>query len=180
MNKKMIHIEALINDPESTFIRLDTKLRPIFHALLMKNYNIVENSIREDLIQDCFIKLYSNKEKLIKHSSDINIESYLIAMLKNLAIDHLRNESKKNSFNEIAELINEDVYTENIEIFKKSFLVLNTKEQKIIGLVALGYTSQEISANLKISPLSVRSDISLIRKKLIKEVNKLKGEKNEG
>jgi|GEM_PF-4956790 len=154
----------------------------------MRNYAIkfgIERETAEDIIQNIFIKFYTNKNNLPQH---VNIQSYLFRTLINALLDH----NKKINHNlvslrDIPHLHIHDIYTKKafnsdgeydtkLNILKRHIKCLSKKQLKAIHLRFIKEKSwEEMSNILQISP---HSCMNLINQSISKLKSAILGEKH--
>jgi len=131
-----------------------------------KRYIASQHAI-EDILQDCYVKLWDNIDNL-EHVSDAKL--YLFTMIKNAALNFNKRE-QRNLFTDSIEKhiypINNIDTTDNLinEIFEEEANVLLAKainslplnQRKIIVLALKGYKNMEIANMLNTTEDSVKS-----------------------
>lgn len=128
------------------FFKLANYTLKLYHVTLDK---------REDFIQDLWL-IYQNisKEK----------SSYIIQRFKWFILDNFRKEKKDGSYLIKQELADWMWFTspKTKLIWQDLVLILTVKECRVVRLLVIGYTGNEIAKALKISPAAV----SKMRKKI--------------
>ena len=159
---------------DSNFTALYNELYP---ALCRYCLSLVsEREIAEDIVQDQFVYLWENRDRLIDVGS---LKSYIFTAVKNRSINYLqRNKRLLNSF-AIEEDVSSDklffsldpsIVTEGKElekIIEKALEELPKKCRAIFGLKRFGELSnKEISKELNISVKTVETQITIAIKKI--------------
>ena len=133
-----------------------------FHQMcLYANKSTNNSGLVEELVSDCFIKIWENRSKIDIKSS---VKSYIFLILRNSIIDYYR---KKNSFletvGELPEIADESYFDEQ----KEYALLYNTLEKlpqqrrKILELAVYNSLSySEIADRLDISKNTVKTQIA--------------------
>lgn len=124
----------------------------------------------EDLVQELYLKLLSNKDKLDPIS---NPKAYCITLARNLCLDKLRKRSRIKQ-DTLDKDIGGDTTSEETLIIKEKLQTVLTsigslpqKQQEILRMkVQEDMSYEEIAKKTGISNLSIRVMISTIRKKL--------------
>jgi RNA polymerase sigma-70 factor (ECF subfamily) len=90
----------------------------------------VDSETAEDIVQDAFLKLWDNREKIFASET---INSYLFQIVKNACLDNLKHESVKNKvFQELSIQLRMD----EIEYYtKETFSIENRKIEQIHQLI---------------------------------------------
>lgn len=139
-----------------------------------------EKETVEDIIQNIFIRLFTNRENL---PPQVKIRSYLFRTLINALLDHYKKKNYKFiSLKDILHLPIHDVYTDKpfnndggydnkIYIFKLHLKKLSEKQRKAIYLRFIEDTTwEEMSAILNISPHSCMNLVNRSITKLKKAI----------
>jgi len=135
----------------------------------------------EDIVQNIFIKLYENFDKIINHQS---ILFWLFKTTKNELMDHYRNKKSKAIYN--YSLDPEEIALESKNSFEREFdnkeilhlieAELNAMNPEFKEIFILREYSQlsykEIATVLGINEELVKSRLFKIRKKLINNISK--------
>ena len=131
---------------------------------------------REDVVQDCLIKLLENRSSI---NYEYNPKSYIGYMIRNCVINILKGKNKYHPLNLKDEeyLNNQEIYLEEPEIsFESIKKVLNKKEYDIMGLYYQeGLTMEEIGNIYNVSRPSISKRIKSIKEKLSSIIIKQKG-----
>lgn len=128
---------------------------------------ITSQHVIEDILQDCYVKLWDNIDNL-EHISDAKL--YLFTMIKNAALNFNKRE-QRNLFTDTIEkhiysekhleitdnLINDIFEDEANILLAKSINTLPLNQRKVIVLALKGYKNMEIANMLNITEDSVKS-----------------------
>lgn len=138
---------------------------------------ITKRHIAEDILQDCYVKLWNNIDKL-EHVADAKL--YLFAMIKNAALNYNQREQRTELTDNIEEHINPENHLEFSEEFINEIFEeeANTmlakaisslpKNQRTVMLLSLkGYTNPQIATILEATEDSVKSRKKRALQKLI-------------
>lgn len=138
---------------------------------LFTNRYVKNLPVAEDIAQECFVTLWDHREtmKSIQH-----IKSFLYLSARNTALDYLRHEKIKNSYNEhtIQELETSEnfihfVIEEEVEqILLKTEANLPRQCKQIFILAMQGKENEEIALKLNISVNTVKTQKKIAYKKL--------------
>ncbi|MCF8368399.1 MAG: RNA polymerase sigma factor [Bacteroidales bacterium] len=145
---------------------------PIKNKLYRFAYRLMKSIPEaEDIVQDVFIKLWSNKKKLAEIKS---IEAFAMTMTKNLCLDRLK--SKKYGHYELTEQHDEiNDKTPFVEVeqndayqrVRKLIEALPEQQRMIIHLRDIeGYEYAEIAEVLNITENTIRVNLSRARRKI--------------
>lgn len=138
---------------------------------------IKEPDVCEDLLQECFVKIWKNAEKY--DASKAALYTWLLNITRNYAIDYIR--SKRNKNQQKNQEIDNYVYAlESSQKFNPQHIGLNelvrklpAEQQQIIQLAYFeGYTQQEISEEFDIPLGTVKSRARSALQKLKKLFNR--------
>jgi RNA polymerase sigma-70 factor (ECF subfamily) len=134
----------------------------------------------EDVVQEVFVNLWQNKEKLEIRT---NINNYLFTAVRNKSIEKLRRlkiEEKYIQFEKERTIYSEEIDDEEIDKYKKiaklykSIDSLPTKCQKIFKMSKIdGMTYVEISEELRLSVKTIESQMRrafLLLRDMLKDV----------
>lgn len=154
-----------IEDFKSDILPMKNKLFRLALRLLNSNYEA------EDIVQDIFLRLWSNREKLNEYRS---IEAFAMTMTKNLCLDKLKGKNTKHlELNQIIPMdIMENPYKQidNKDIMKKIYGIINElpEQQKIIIQMrdVEGCDFDEIAEVTQLSLNTIRVNLSRARKKV--------------
>ncbi len=124
---------------------------------------IKDEIVSEDIVQELFIKLWTNHEKLEIRD---NLASYLFKSSKNAAFNHLRNEeSRKNATNRIPQkpFENEDEFLEQddfIVTLEKCIDQLPARSKQVFLMNRFeGMKNKEISEKLNVSVKTIKNQL---------------------
>lgn len=125
------------------------------------------NTIKEDLVQDCIISILKVKDKIIKES---NPKSFLITVIKNTIIDKKKSKNSvyvnNNCKCDYEEIIDKSTLNIN-NIYKEDIIkILNKNEIKIINMLYNNKTQKEIGKEFNLSQQRISNIIKNIRIKL--------------
>ncbi|TKG90777.1 RNA polymerase sigma-70 factor [Puteibacter caeruleilacunae] len=132
-----------------------------FHQMcLFAKQSFRDDQLVENIVSDCFIKLWENRSKL---EIKISLKSYLFRILRNLIIDHHRKRQELvdivEEFPEVAEETEFDAQLRYVKLYK-AIAKLPEQRRKILELAAFESLSyQEIADKLNISKNTVKSQI---------------------
>jgi RNA polymerase sigma-70 factor (family 1) len=158
----------------------------ILFSFIMRFTN--DAGLTEEIIQDLFIKLWSQKAKY--DSAKGKFSSWLLTLARNASIDNLRKKKKEVELMEQDQHQQEDLHNTERSIIQKeendtlhqAVQSLPKDQQKIVhSFYFEGETQNKISETFKIPLGTVKSRIRLALKTLRKELagNKGRGEHHE-
>ncbi|MGG2016483.1 RNA polymerase sigma factor [Bacillus sp. S10(2024)] len=140
-------------------------------------YSILNNIQQaEDTVQETFITLYQNLEKL--HSLNTQeLKRYILRIAKNKAIDNYRKNKRQEMFLEEYQRESSEVADENIEEWEQRFMseaqidtlleALNESNRQVFKYkVFYNLTYQEISNLMGITEVNVRKQFERARKRV--------------
>jgi len=163
--------ERLKSKYEQLYILYGNSLYRIIKSILK------EEHISQDALQECFIKVFLNIERIGEIES-YRTKAYLTAIAKNVAIDFYRKEKKievvteteDNSLNEIESDFDVEETLANAELSRdlsKYIKELDSKDRNIILLKYFySYNDIEIASLLGISSVNVRVRLMRSKRKL--------------
>ncbi len=131
---------------------VDTYSDNIYRFMLK---NTRDSDLAKDIVQDSFIRLWDNKEKVDAQK----VKSYLFTTAYHLFIDHTRKEKKKTTMDAVApqEYAHNDQYTDLQEILHEAIAQLPDKQRSVVMLRDYeGYSYQEIANITKLSESQVK------------------------
>lgn len=133
-----------------------------FHQMcLFAKKTVHDNQLIENIVSDCFIKLWENRKKIVIKTS---LKSYLYQILRNQIIDHYRvKQESVELLDELPDIPNEKDFDEQQRYAKlyKAILKLPEQRKKILELAVFdSLTYQEIADKLDISKNTVKTQIS--------------------
>jgi RNA polymerase sigma-70 factor (family 1) len=157
-------IQQLIAGDESAFTIVYELYAEKVYRLAFRFLKDREQS--EEIVQEAFIKLWLNKEKL---SADGNLWLYLFVITKRLSINALRQICKSTDLmekllHEIKEQHNtteEDVFLRELEQYADKVIATLPRQQKLVYMLSRnkGLSHKEIAEQLHISPNTVKNHI---------------------
>lgn len=167
MNKEVIdntHIQQLIAGEEAAFTTVYDLYAQKVYRLAFK---FLKNSAQsEEIVQEVFIKLWLNVEKLDVNG---NLWLYLFVLTKRLSINALRQISKSRSLteklvHEVLEMHNsteENVLLHDLERCADQVIATLPRQQKLAYTLSRneGLSHREIAEQLHISPNTVNNHI---------------------
>lgn len=155
-------MSRLHRDNFETFVLSNSVLFYSFAKRYVSNQHIIE-----DIIQDCYVKLWDNIDNL-GHISDAKL--YMFSMIKNAALNFNKREQRTQFIDNIEEHFNleENLHPSNSfidEIFEeeanttlaKALSTLPKKQRKVILMSLSGYKNSEIATMLGVTENSVKS-----------------------
>ena len=170
MNEKIITLKQVVENPE---LSIENIYNENFRSIKKLCLEYFDNEIAEEITQETFLKLFSKSKDLYERNPDININTYLITIAKNIITNHLRKKTNKSelkdiSYEECPDLSRQyDSTVESSEIIEKAFNELNIEERNILNLIVVtGLSIKKLAATLGITDAAARCRIHHIRKKL--------------
>ena len=150
-NIKKGDVKALQKLHELYFLKMCLFARKTLH----------DNHAIENIVSDCFIKLWENRKNIEINTS---LKSYLYRILRNQIIDHYRSKQEKlQLMEELPQIANETEFNEQERYVKlyKSISQLPEQRKKILELAVFdSLTYQQIADKLNISKNTVKTQIS--------------------
>ena len=150
-------------------------------AIYSHLYRLVNNSDDAlDLVQDTFIKVYKNREKI---DLDKNFKSWLYKIATNTAYDWLRKQKRLPQKQEIDETIEFETTGSNLTYYDieqansfdltKAMQALKPSSENILRLYyQQGFTYVEISEILQMPLGTVKTNLARAKAELVKKFNK--------
>ncbi|MEP7377767.1 MAG: sigma-70 family RNA polymerase sigma factor [Chitinophagaceae bacterium] len=139
----------------------------VYKNYFKKLYNYVylltaDKALSEDIVQDVFLTILENKEKLVNVS---NINSYLYASARNRLVSLWRNQKiKKIHLTKISAIFQRHTEVipllerEKVKIVSEAILSLTPRQRLIYVLTREeGWTREKISKTLQVSPFTVKN-----------------------
>jgi RNA polymerase sigma-70 factor (ECF subfamily) len=133
-----------------------------YHSMWLWTSKYIRNELlAEELVSDCFIKLWDNRRKIFIEKS---LKSYLFLMLRNLIISESRKSKHKFVFDSVklpdlpdeTEINNQDFYVELYATIQK----IPEQRRKILELAVFeSHSYKEIAADLGISVNTVKTQM---------------------
>ncbi|QGY42219.1 sigma-70 family RNA polymerase sigma factor [Maribellus comscasis] len=122
--------------------------------------SVTDTSVVEELVSDCFIKLWENRAKININSS---VKHYIFFILRNSVVDYYREKRPiTESIENIPEPANEEYFDEQKQYAKLYDLIQKLPDQrkKIIELAVFdSLTYNEIAKKLNITKNTVKTQI---------------------
>ncbi len=150
-----------------------------YASLCKRALSIVhESSIAQEIVSDVFMNIWKKREKIEIHSS---VLGYLFFSVRNHSLNYLK--SRKMGYVDLEEVSNlleagggdpveQIISTEFLDEWEERIKRLPTQRQKVFRLNKLeGYTYREIAQNLNLSENTVRNQVQMAIKSLLKATN---------
>jgi RNA polymerase sigma-70 factor (family 1) len=128
---------------------------------------VKSSALAEDLTQDIMLKIWANREKIVCLE---DIDAYVVAMARNLVMDHFKRLAKEKSYQEevwrlmqkSGDRVESLLAVKDIEARLDAILkVLPRRQQQIFELNhKKGLTLKEIGSKLNIAPNTVKNHLS--------------------
>lgn len=141
-----------------------------FSSMLRRyiSYRIRDNSAVDDILQEVFLRLYKNQEKIAKKEK---IKSWLFSVAKNSIVDYYRKQSQNEVLDvetgDVAYADEEDFYDEFSGCVNHFLAQLSSTYSEALRLYELEeFSLQEIADMLNMPLSSVKSKVQRGRKKL--------------
>lgn len=133
-----------------------------FHQMcLFAHKSVHDHQLIENIVSDCFIKLWENRKKIEIKTS---VKSYLYRILRNQIIDHYREKQDITEvFAELPDIADEAEFDEQSRYAKlyKAVSKLPEQRRKVLELAVYESLSyQEIADKLHVSRNTVKTQIS--------------------
>jgi RNA polymerase sigma-70 factor (family 1) len=133
-----------------------------FHQMcLFARKTVNDNQLIENIVSDCFIKLWENRKKIEIKTS---FKSYLYRVLRNQIIDHYRGKQENAELlDELPDIPNEIEFDEQQRYAKlyKAISKLPEQRRKILELAVFDSLSyQQIATKLGISKNTVKTQMA--------------------
>jgi RNA polymerase sigma-70 factor (ECF subfamily) len=136
-----------------------------YHPMCTFIYPLIgDKHIVEDIVSDCFVKLWEQRKDLRIHTS---VTNYLLTLVKNAAISFLRKKKLPQiEFEQVSNTITDDdaEIIKESEIYNKLYQALDKlpeQRRTILKLAAFeGKSYQKISQELNISTNTVKTQIA--------------------
>lgn len=138
---------------------------------------LANQNIIEDILQDCYIKLWTNIDNM-GHVSDAKL--YMFAMIKNAALNYNKREKKielsdnledrldlEDHLHPSSNFIDEIFEEEATLLLAKALAILPKKQRKVMLLSLKGYKNSEIASLMGTTEDSVKSRKKRAVQKLI-------------
>lgn len=119
----------------------------------------------EDAVQEIFMRLWEQREKLDKV---VNLKSYVMQTTRMQCIDMLRARRKETCYDEMPDTVSDDEVTEEVELVKRRSAMLHSmlddlpeKQRKIVRMRYLEEKEiTEIKASMEMSSSNVYTTLS--------------------
>lgn len=133
-----------------------------FHQMcLFAKKTVNDNQLVENIVSDCFIKVWENRKKIEIKTS---LKSYLYQTLRNQIVDHFRKkQDNAELLDEIPDVSNEADFDEQQRYAKLYKVISKLPEQrkKVLELAVFeSLTYQQIADKLNISKNTVKTQIA--------------------
>ncbi len=159
-------MERLSKNNFEDFVLTNSILFYSFAKKYLKDYSVIE-----DIIQDCFVKLWDRVNDL-DHIEDVKL--YMFGMIKHAALNYLKKNQKidlKDIFDDNVEssidFFNDILDAEASNLILKAITKLPPSNSLIIKLSLKGYKNPEIASMLNLSEDAVKSQ----KKRAIKKMS---------
>lgn len=125
-----------------------------FHTLLSVACKYVEREEAGDMVQDAFLKLWSNPQKFERV---IDLRFYLYRSVQNLCLNYIRGKKVEKCYRDKADLVTEDFFYHVVleeEVFirlRKAVKGLPDKYREVIDLTLEGLSDKDIADRLAVS-----------------------------
>lgn len=163
MSETNSHINFTLTDLEAIF-------RSNYKSLCLMAYRVTNcKDTAEDIVQDCFYKLWKSKDAIMVKTS---LKAYLYRSVTNAALNHIRLAKKHSDITELSlEPFEENVVSEpQVDITKKVKEAIETLPPKCKTIFILsryqGMKYREIAETLNISIKTVENQMSIAFEKL--------------
>jgi len=170
-------ISLLKNGDEDSFKSIYEDLSESVYSLAIRF--LKDTGWSEEIVQEVFLRLWLNKEKLDENG---NMWLYLYVLTKRLCLNRLREiRRSKESFEQLmfsvektCDSTEEDVLTADFERYVNRAVALLPERQKVIFKLSRfeGLSHKEIAEELKISPNTVKNHVVEALKTLKKSFGK--------
>ena len=136
-----------------------------YHPMCAFIYPLIgEKHIVEDIVSDCFVKLWEQRKDIHIHTS---VTNYLLTLVKNAAISFLRKKKQPQiDFEQVSNTLAEDdaEIIKESEIYNKLYLALDKlpeQRRKILKMAAFeGKSYAQIGLELNISTNTVKTQMA--------------------
>lgn len=132
------------------------------HMCFFAHRILNDHTIAEDIVQDAFINLWKNKEKI---ETEEHIKAFLYKVVRNKCINHIKHEEIKRKYAKNFEhpIESDDFFVRLVIEEETKRLIFETEEQltqkqkEVFKLAMKGFNNQEISKELGISINTVKT-----------------------
>jgi len=167
---------ALIDGSEEAYTKIWNEYRR--RCYLNAFYLLRNSSDADDIVQEVFTRLWAGREALPLNT---NVESYLLAMVKNVFIDHLRRKkSKPVEYRQEDQLPVEVVFhdhlvsRETVQIINDAIASLPPAQRKVVEQKIRKLRHKEIARRTGKSAQTIRNQFTAANKTLRKKLYFLK------
>lgn len=160
-----------MNEQEQAFRRLFMDYYPSLLAFAL--HYVSEEAVAEDLVQDVFVKIWENPDKLEKIE---DVSAYVYQMVRFKCLNYLRNErvradavrffAEKLDVSEINAYIKEETF----RVVVKAMEDLPPSCRKIFSMSLEGYAEKEVAKELHIAVNTVKKQKQIARRILKKKI----------
>jgi RNA polymerase sigma factor (sigma-70 family) len=138
-------------------------------------FRLLEDSeLAKDCVQECFVKLWENKKKLLNVE---NLQSYVLITVRNISFDKLRRKKLENesvNLRTIPTLESNYDFVESRVLIRQLIQKLPHQQRLIIELRDIEeFSYEEIADALNLSINNIRANLSIARKKVKEEMEKI-------
>lgn len=156
-NNRNLSINSMTNEEVIIFIRENSPMFYLFASRYLKNHDEIE-----DIIQECCMKLWLNRDNINISTSAAN---YVFAMIKNIAYDKRRKkccntiefEEIENTLSSDEDLIRNIIEAESSKIIADAIRQLSPLSQKVMNSLLDGKNNKEIAEELRLSINSIKT-----------------------
>lgn len=178
-----MHTEVTSQDIERLIVGERFAFEKIYDLCSERVYRLAYRFLKdtqqsEEIVQETFINLWLNKEKL---DPEGNVWLYLYVIAKRLSLNSLRNIAKSQyhtenllaHFSEAHNNTEEQVFVHDLELLTEKVIDTLPKQQQIIFKLSRieGYSHKEIADQLNISPNTVKNHIGTALKTIKSRLN---------
>lgn len=115
----------------------------------------------KDILQECYIKMWDNKKKLAAMESPLN---YIFTMIKNRALNHIRDHKKDfielesiSNYNDKEDFLNTIFEVECSKMIADAIRQLSPQSQEVINRIIAGQTMEQVAKELNVSINTVKT-----------------------
>jgi RNA polymerase sigma-70 factor (ECF subfamily) len=171
---KMMNQPKGNGQPESNHLSLEDAMEQYQTALLRYATRVLNNAdAAEDVVQEAFIRLHDNMEKIIKRS--VPLKGWLFRTTHNAAVDYIRKESRRRTLHKTQSepfvSNGKNSGNDREELVLQHLNILKPKEREVLVLrLQEGMSYREIAQTIKRSEGYVGTLIHSATKKLSKSL----------